>query len=233
MTASTAVLLPGLDGTGELFAPFVAAAPQGIRTIIVSYPTNESSVEVLELRVREKLTDECIVIAESFSGPIGVRVAADARVQALILCNSFVTSPLMPVLRLLAFAPLFAIPVPKFVLRFFLLGNRGSPSLAESARSALRRLPPSVVARRVRQVFQTDERKAARTLSKPILYLRGVGDNLVSESSWKELHMIRPDAEIVRIQGPHMLLQVSPAECWQAILSFLEKSAAPGLTEYL
>src|SRR5688572_12014000 len=87
MAVITAVLLPGLDGTGELFAPFVAAAPQGIRTIVVDYPTSKTSIDVLERRVREKLTDRCILIAESFSGPIGVRVAADDRVQALILCN--------------------------------------------------------------------------------------------------------------------------------------------------
>ena len=32
----TAVLWPGLHGTGELFAPFVAAAPRNTRTIGVA-----------------------------------------------------------------------------------------------------------------------------------------------------------------------------------------------------
>jgi hypothetical protein len=36
MAALTAVLLPGLDGTGDLFAPFVEAAPIGTRTIVVN-----------------------------------------------------------------------------------------------------------------------------------------------------------------------------------------------------
>jgi hypothetical protein len=92
----TAILLPGLDGTGELLAPFVAAAPREITTVVVGYPTSEASIDVLERRVRERLTNSCVVIAESFSGPIGVRVAADVRVRALILCNSFVTSPISP-----------------------------------------------------------------------------------------------------------------------------------------
>ena len=226
MAVITAVLLPGLDGTGELFTPFVAAAPLGISTIVVNYPTSKASIDVLERRAREKLTDRCIVIAESFSGPIGVRVAADDRVKALILCNSFINSPILPALRHLVIAPLFGIPVPTFVLRFLLLGQMANPVLVESARSALRRLPAGIIAHRVRQVLQTEERSTIRSLRKPVLYLRGLSDNLVSERSWRDLQTIRPDAKIVRIRGPHMLFQVSPAECWKAIERFVEESAA-------
>jgi|SRR5436309_860828 len=226
MAVVTAVLLPGLDGTGKLFAPFVAAAPRAISTIVVDYPTSEASIDVFERRAREKLTNRCVVIAESFSGPIGVRVAADDRVQALILCNSFITSPILSTLRHLAIPPLFAIPIPQFVLRFVLLGRQANPALVESAQSALRRLPASVLAHRVRQVFQTDERSRVRSLRKPVLYLRGLSDNLVSERSWRDLQTVRPDAQIVRIRGPHMLFQVSPAECWRAILGFVEESAS-------
>ncbi|PYS44212.1 MAG: hypothetical protein DMG13_34195 [Acidobacteria bacterium] len=207
MAVVTAVLLPGLDGTGKLFAPFVAAAPRAISTIVVDYPTSEASIDVFERRAREKLTNRCVVIAESFSGPIGVRVAADDRVQALILCNSFITSPILSTLRHLAIPPLFAIPIPQFVLRFVLLGRQANPALVESAQSALRRLPASVLAHRVRQVFR-------------------LSDNLVSERSWRDLQTVRPDAQIVRIRGPHMLFQVSPAECWRAILGFVEESAS-------
>jgi pimeloyl-ACP methyl ester carboxylesterase len=224
MAVITAVLLPGLDGTGELFAPFVEAAPNGIRTIVVRYPAVQASMNVLEQRVRENLTDHCIVIAESFSGPIAVRVAADDRVQALILCNSFIDSPVSPAMRYLPIAPLFAIPVPDFMLRIFLLGPQASPELVNRMRAVLRRLPASVTAHRVQQVLRTDEQESLRSLRKPVLYLRGLSDNLMSERSWRNIQGVCPKAEIRRIPGPHMLLQVSPAECWVAIQGFLEKS---------
>ncbi|HZN33635.1 MAG TPA: hypothetical protein VFB80_07440 [Pirellulaceae bacterium] len=220
MAISTAVLLPGLDGTGELFRPFVEAAPRGIETAVVDYPTSEASIEILERRAREKLATRCIVIAESFSGPIGVRLAADARVQALVLCNSFVSSPACSLLRHLTLAPLFAIPIPRFMLRLLLLGRQASPTLVENTRRAIRRVPATVIARRVRQVLQTDERETVRALEKPVLYLRGRSDHLVSERSWRDLQAVRPDAQIARIEGPHMLLQVSPHECWEAIVGF-------------
>jgi pimeloyl-ACP methyl ester carboxylesterase len=228
MAALTAVLLPGFDGTGDLFAPFVEAAPIGTRTIVVNYPAIQTSIDVLERRVRENLTDRCIVIAESFSGPIGVRVAADDRVQALILCNSFIDSPVSPVLRYLAIAPLFAFPHPDFMLRIFILSPHASPRLMKSTRDVLRSVPAKVVAQRVRQVLQTDEQGMLRSLRKPVLYLRGLSDNLMSERSWRNIQAVCPDAEISRIPGPHMLLQVSPAECWVAIQRFLEKSAVGG-----
>jgi pimeloyl-ACP methyl ester carboxylesterase len=228
MAIHTAVLLPGLDGTGDLFGPFVRAAPEGIDTIVVDYPIHEASIELLERRAREKLVNGCIVIAESFSGPIAVRVAVDPRVQALVLCNSFIRSPISPLLRYFPIAPLLAIPLPKFVLRSFLLGQQASPALLEATTRAIRRVPANTVAQRIRQVLQTNEHSTVQSLSKPILYLRGLADNLVSENSWKILQQLRPDARIVRLNGPHMLLQTSPQECWEAIAKFADESSRGG-----
>jgi pimeloyl-ACP methyl ester carboxylesterase len=90
--------------------------------------------------------------------------------------------------------------------------------------SVLRRMPATVATHRVRQVLQTDEQGTLRSLRKPFLYLRGLGDNLISERSWEIIQSVCPAAEISRVRGPHMLLQVCPAECWLAIQRFLEKS---------
>lgn len=77
---------------------------------------------------------------------------------------------------------------------------------------------------------RTDEEQTVRMLGKPVLYLRGLHDNLASERCWRDLARVRPDARIVRIQGPHMLLQVSPEECWKAILKFVQ-DALPNVRE--
>jgi pimeloyl-ACP methyl ester carboxylesterase len=215
------LLLPGLHGTSELFARFVSAAPKGMRTIPVDYPANLSSFDDLEDIARDKLADPCIVLAESFSGPIGVRVASDDRVRALVLCGSFVRSPSRA--GRFAIAPLFSIPFPAFVIQLLLSGRRADPSLVTGVQTALRRLPGSVVARRIQEVARAEESERVQSLRKPILYLRGTDDLLVSERSCKDLERIRPDARIVRISGPHMLLQVSPHECWRAILNFVEE----------
>jgi len=37
----TLLLLPGMDGTGELFADFVKLLPVWIKPLVVSYPRNQ------------------------------------------------------------------------------------------------------------------------------------------------------------------------------------------------
>src|SRR5689334_8209434 len=95
---TTLVLLPGLDGTGELFAAFVAAL-RGHDVQIVDYPRDRAmSYAALEEFVREKLPGEVdyFLLAESFSGPIAISVAASSppHLRGLILCGSFAANPL-------------------------------------------------------------------------------------------------------------------------------------------
>lgn len=100
------VLLPGLDGTGELFAPLVAAWGDRFRTQVVSYPRAERlGYAALADRVRALLPlhEDYVLLAESFSGPLGVMLAAERpqRLRGLVLCATFARSPL-PLLRWMA-----------------------------------------------------------------------------------------------------------------------------------
>ena len=91
------VLLPGLDGTGRLFAPLLRALP-GLEPIVVSYPCREVlDVQGLLHVIEGALpTEPYILVAESFSGPLAVRVAArrPLGLRGLVLVASFVRSPL-------------------------------------------------------------------------------------------------------------------------------------------
>jgi len=74
------VLLPGLDGTGELFASFIDALG-GFATQVIAYPTDRAMTYAEhENFVRGKLPadEDFVLLAESFSGPIGISIAAAA-----------------------------------------------------------------------------------------------------------------------------------------------------------
>jgi pimeloyl-[acyl-carrier protein] methyl ester esterase len=76
------VLLPGLDGTGKLFAAFVRALGAGVESRVVGYSPDEPlGYEELELKVRAQLPLDrsYVLLGESFSGPIAMRIAARAR----------------------------------------------------------------------------------------------------------------------------------------------------------
>src|SRR4051812_248219 len=95
---TTLVLLPGLDGTGELFAAFIAALP-GRDVRVIAYPADRAmTYSQLEEFVREGLPrgEDYFLLAESFSGPIGISIAATTppRLKGLILCGTFATNPL-------------------------------------------------------------------------------------------------------------------------------------------
>src|SRR5919109_330149 len=90
----TLVLLHGMDGTGNLFEPFVAAIGSGFNVNVVRYPTEEPLTYAdLEAFARAALSTEgpCVILGESFSGPIAISIAASCppRLTGVILCCSF------------------------------------------------------------------------------------------------------------------------------------------------
>src|SRR5687767_9464914 len=109
---ATVVLLPGLDGTGDLFRPLLEVIPASFPKRVVSYPVDRetSYSEVLAL-VEQQLAAESsvVMIAESYSGPVALRYAAahPKRVAAVVLCASFICSPLPQLLRGLVTSVLF------------------------------------------------------------------------------------------------------------------------------
>ena len=96
--APTLVLLPGLDGTGILFRRFIEAIGASVDTQIVAYPADQPmNYGELETRVREALPKDrpYVVLGESFSGPIAIRLGANppAGLMGLILCVTFAKNP--------------------------------------------------------------------------------------------------------------------------------------------
>src|SRR6202158_387734 len=101
---------PDMQGTGRLFAPFLRQLPCSLFPVVVSYPTDavtdiDALVEIVERLLPSNET--FALIAESFSGPIAVKVAARGppELKAVILVASFIRSPAS---RLLSNAGVFA-----------------------------------------------------------------------------------------------------------------------------
>lgn len=95
---NTVVLLPGMDGSGELFTPFVEALGPSIDARVLRYPADQPlGYAALTARVREALPADrpYVLLAESFSGPIGVEIAAQAPpgMMGLVLCSTFARNP--------------------------------------------------------------------------------------------------------------------------------------------
>jgi pimeloyl-ACP methyl ester carboxylesterase len=221
------VLLPGMDGTGELFAPLVAAWGDQFRAQVVSYPCAERlDYAALADRVRSLLprNEDYVLLAESFSGPLGVMLAAERpqRLRGLVLCATFARSPL-PLLRWTApwaqAVPLAALP--DRVLAWGLLGPYATPSLLKAIRHAVQSVDPAVLAARVRAVAEVDVSVAVSDVQVPVLYLQARNDRVVPPRAVRPFMALGDRLRVVSCAGPHCLLQARAVDAAAAISAFV------------
>jgi len=223
------ILLPGMDGTGKLFAEFGAALPDGYEIEIVQYPSDRflSYVELEDLVCSTSpATEPFVLIAESFSTPLAIQCAARARenLKALILCAGFAASPVKgwrKVTARIAVPLLFHLPLPSIAVRFWLVGSNASLQLVRAIRSVVASVAPAVLSARLRAVLECDVRAAFEKVQTPVLYLQAREDRLIDASCVEELKHLHAHIRVEVLDGPHLLLQREPLKAAQAVTSFL------------
>lgn len=210
------MLLPGLDGTGDLFDALVAAAPPGVRTHGVALPIDRPRTYAELAAAIELPPGELVLVAESFSGPLAVLLAArHARVRRVVLCASFVTAPVWSGLAGLPDAMLGRTP-PRAAVRAMLTG--GDDALAARVLASLAKVPPAIVASRVRAVLSVDVAQTLAELPQPVTLLAATRDRLVPRRSLAVMRSLRPEAPVVEVEAPHLLLQTRPHEAWRGLV---------------
>ena len=227
------MLLPGMDGTGKLFAEFVKALSGEFEIKVASYPTDAclsySELKEYVLSVLPK-SDSYALLAESFSTPLAIQCAADnpGNLKALILCGGFSTSPLRGWLRpfISLLAPIvLRFKLPAFAVRSLLIGRDAPKALLCAVRGAVSSVRPRVLAARVRAVLGCDVRKELVLVGVPILYLSATEDKLVPPRCLEEILSVKPDATVISVKGPHLLIQREPLQAAGAIANFLRQLA--------
>jgi pimeloyl-ACP methyl ester carboxylesterase len=229
-TMTRLVLLPGLDGTGELFAPFIDAL-DGCPTQVVSYPPDRAmNYMAHESFAQAQLPrdEDFFLLAESFSGPIGIAIAASRppRLKGLILCVSFASNPMPvfgPLSRLVEVLP--AARVSPALTEPWLYAGRGTTRIRHLHSVAMSRVSGKALRARVAAVLAVDHRAQLRQVAVPILYLRATRDRLIPASAGRAVLELRPDARLVEIEGPHFLLQTEPQACAEAVTGFMRRCA--------
>ncbi len=225
--APSLVLLPGLDGTGKLFAQFVQALGPAIEPQIVRYPVDQPlGYGELELLVRAALPAErrYVLLGESFSGPIAIRIGADPPpgLIGIILCVTFAKNPY----PFLAWArPLAArLPVkslPRWFRAPFMWGAASPTRAPAKVDRATAAVDEAVLRHRIAALLAVDETAALARIELPILLLRATDDHVIRYAAARHMLRTQPRAQHVAIDGPHLLLQTRPEECVAAVTRFV------------
>jgi len=217
------VLLPGMDGTGNLFQPFINEVPSDIDCTVISYPNNEClSYKELEAYVLDKLPKEedFVLLAESFSGPIGYLLAKRnlANMKGVIFVATFLQSPkklLVNLGELLPLSLLLALPIPKFIIKQFFLGKNANNYIITLFKKTLKNISSEVLSFRIKEIS-----KLCLNLEKIRIksyYIQALNDKLVSSNNLASFTTISDILKTIKINGPHFILQAKPKECAEFI----------------
>ncbi len=225
------VLLPGMDGTGELFAEFVRALQGEVRSIVIRYPENQAmGYEELEKYVRDRLPVDqpFVLLGESFSGPIAISIASaqPAGLIGLILCCTFASNPL-PILRPLR-SLISVLPISSNLTIFiapFLLGKFSSSTLRQSLQHALGKVPAFTFRRRIRAVCDIDVSGRLQKIRAPILYLQATEDRIVPVLALKRISEYAKNIQVVTLRAPHLLLQAIPLDAATIVKKFIDEAS--------
>jgi pimeloyl-ACP methyl ester carboxylesterase len=219
-----------MDGTGRLFARLARALAPHVKTRVIAYPS-DAILTYDELLARIEIPRRPFaVVAESFSGPVGIGLAAARHegLRGLVLAGSFARSPwpqIPPWLSVLVRPAFFGVPPPRALLRRTLLDARSSAEDVDGVRDVLRSVRPEVLAARLRSIARVDVRATFAATTAPVLSLFGARDRLVPRRVSRELRALRPDLEEIELDAPHFLLQERPDEAAAAIARFVERVA--------
>jgi pimeloyl-[acyl-carrier protein] methyl ester esterase len=233
----TLILLPGLDGSGRLFAPLKSALGTGIEAHAIVYPADRAlGYAQLADFVRPQMPADrpFVLLGESFSGPLAIRIAAERPpgLAGLVLCCTFARNPrpwLGALARpLLGLLPLRHLPVAPACLA--LTGRDSNAHWRAELKAALAPQSSAVLRARIRAVLDVDVRKEAAAVEVPVLALRATRDLVVPAAASRALLRCLPRAMPIDLDGPHFLLQVASQAAAQELRRFVADPPAFGET---
>lgn len=220
------MLLPGMDGTGQMFNAFIAALNPAAPARIMHYPPDlPQNYEQLTQRVQAALppTDPFVVIAESFSGPIAITLAArrPPNLAGLVLVSTFARSPV----RIPRWMRPMLARLPRAVMTMstplrYALGSDATPALLAEFQQANATVSSSAWRSRIRALLEVDVTSACGGIQVPVLCLTPSNDRVVTRSAAESLINSHPAWKHIRIEGPHFLLQTRAAACATAMRSW-------------
>jgi len=224
----TLVLLSGMDGTGELFKPFLDAMGQRYRVKVVDYPKSGAlGYTELETAMRASLPPEgpFVLLGESFSGPVAISIAAShpPGLKGLILTCTFARNP-RPRLGALHFL-IGALPTGAIAARcasVALLGGYSTSRLRRAFLEALGKVTPDALRARLRAVVSVDVTRELAAIDVPVLYLRATHDHVVPAGAAELIRGIKPEVHVVDVDAPHFLLQAAPEKAAGLVAEFID-----------
>lgn len=215
------VLLPGMDGTGELFSSLLFSLSEYECEVIALPQTGPQDYASITEYVKKKLPqNDFILVAESFSGPAAARLAKEGveHLQGVIFVATFLSKPhwlLLSIARALPLKLLSALPFAKPFVKALFLGSAASNELVEQFQSIVDSLPSQVIKARLSSMLSLSF--SAELIELPVGYIQATSDYLVSSNKVTEFSACFRELQVRSVEGPHFILQANPTKSAEVI----------------
>ena len=224
---TTLVMLPGLDGTGLIFEPLLKHLPAEIDAQVVRYPADrplsfQEHVDFARKQLPKK--KPFVLLAESFSGPVGLQLLAEPprNLIGVIFVATFAHHPspfLLDAGRFLPQGLLLKLFSTTLFSRFFCLGGASGDAI-NIFREALESVKLKVLSQRLKILSELPPAPDT-AFSEPCLYIQASNDRMVSSRAVMPLQKHLPQLQVEQLSGPHIILLAQPEKGAQIISDFI------------
>ena len=221
-------MLPGLDGTGKLFAPVIPHLESFCDLTIVTYPDLGSFNEYVD-SARNQLPESSGIslLAESLSGPIAIALMAQRAGQfgPSVLSSTFARSPLAAMTHLAKHVPqqMFSIgALSDFYLDVDAEEHDDFSETQPLPLNVMDQIDGVVLRHRIEIMSRIDVSALLPQIDVPMLYLRAERDRIVSDSDAQLIQQNLPKVARINLDAPHLLLQTRPQECAELVIKHFE-----------
>ncbi len=218
------MLLPGLDGTGELFDAFLSNFDGDYIVIALPLSGSQDHAFLANLIKNQLPTEDYILLAESFAGGIIPELLKqnNPHMKGVIFVASFLSSPnqfLLSIAKLLPIKALASAPLSTIFHKFLFLGQGASKELLSKFVTVTKSIPDLVLKSRLEVMRQ--QRLSAKTFDIPAIYIQALSDRLISSQKGREFSKVFTNIKYIEIEGPHFILQARAKESARLITEAL------------
>jgi pimeloyl-ACP methyl ester carboxylesterase len=216
------LLLPGMDGTGVMFEPFINHAPKSaqIKVIKLIQDVGVTYREQAEVIAHGIIGENVTIIAESYSGVIAhelIKLAPNS-IKHMVFAASFLDRPSI-MLPLANIAPNFMLNhslYPDFIVSRVLFGRYRSSHFLRLFKLAMSEVSIDLLKFRIDQISNLPPFND--TIEIQSTYQQAKQDNLISSSSFNAFSSAYSQINLRQLDGSHFLLQTNPIGCWDEVV---------------